>query len=56
MPPKGAIRGVGVGRPQAKGNFAKDTYSWVTNPENRSVVTSLAFFVVWHCLVAYGAA
>ncbi|KXT18108.1 hypothetical protein AC579_4567 [Pseudocercospora musae] len=45
MPPK-AVRGSAVGpRQPQRGNIAKETYNAITNPENRSVVTALAFFV-----------
>lgn len=45
MPPK-AIRGTAVGRPAQKGGYASQIYNEVTSQENRTVVTSVAFFVV----------
>lgn len=45
MPPKrGAIGG--VGRPAQQKGYARYLVGEVTNPENRSVVTSIAFFAV----------
>ncbi|KAH9834351.1 Mitochondrial import receptor subunit Tom6, fungal [Teratosphaeria destructans] len=44
MPPKGAIRGGPLGRPQPKGGYARQVYEGLTSPENRTVVTSIAFF------------
>ncbi|KAI5360846.1 Putative mitochondrial import receptor subunit Tom6 [Septoria linicola] len=46
MPPKGAARGTAIGGPRQpqRGGFARETYNWVTSSDNRSVVTSLAFF------------
>ncbi|OTA31616.1 hypothetical protein BTJ68_07279 [Hortaea werneckii EXF-2000] len=45
MPPKGAIRGTGVGRPaQQKGGYARQIIDEVTSQENRSVVTAVTFF------------
>lgn len=47
MPPKGAIRGNAVGRPaEQRGGYARTVLNGLTNPENRSVVTSVAFFAV----------
>ena len=47
MPPKrGAIGGTGVGRPAQQKGYARYLVGEVTNPENRSVVTSIAFFAV----------
>lgn len=46
MAPKGAIRGTGVGRPVQPKGYAQQVYAEITDPENRSVVTSLAFFAV----------
>lgn len=47
MPPKGAIRGQGVGRPAPSNQgYMRSAYEEITNPENRSVVTSVAFFAV----------
>lgn len=47
MPPKGAIRGTGVGRPaQQKGGYARQIIDEVTSQENRSVVTAVTFFAV----------
>lgn len=45
MPPK-RVTGTGLGRPQQQKGYAKYIMSEVTNPENRSVVTSIAFFAV----------
>ena len=45
MPPKGAIRGTGVGRPVQQG-YARQVINEVTSPENRSVVTAVTFFAV----------
>lgn len=45
MPPK-RVAGTGLGRPQQQQGYAKYIMSEVTNPENRSVVTSVAFFAV----------
>ncbi|EMF16174.1 uncharacterized protein SEPMUDRAFT_38233 [Sphaerulina musiva SO2202] len=46
MPPKGQQRGTALGGPRQppRGGFARETYKWFTSSENRSVVTSLAFF------------
>ncbi|CZT15955.1 uncharacterized protein RCC_01794 [Ramularia collo-cygni] len=46
MPPKGQqSRSVAIGgRQQARGNVARDTFGWVSNPENRSVVIAVTFF------------
>lgn len=46
MPPKGRGTAIGGPRPAPRGGFARDTYNWVTSADNRSVVTSLAFFAV----------
>ena len=47
MPPKRAIGGTGVGRPAPqRGGYARQVINELTSPENRSVVTSLAFFAV----------
>ena len=46
MPPKGAIKGTAVGRPQQRGGYAAQVYNELMSAENRSVVTSVAFFVV----------
>ena len=54
-PLKGAIRGTGVGRPAPPRGYAQQVYTEITNPENRSVVTSIAFFVVCHlCISGWG--
>lgn len=46
MPPKQQqIRGTAVGRP-ARSGYARETLNALTSPENRSVVTSIGFFVV----------
>lgn len=48
MPPKRQQLGTSLGSsrgPSRKG-FAKDTYAALTSPDNRSVVTSIAFFAV----------
>lgn len=48
MPPK-TIRGTAVGRPAPqRGGYARQVVNELTSPENRSVVTSLAFFAVSH--------
>ncbi|PPJ58070.1 hypothetical protein CBER1_03881 [Cercospora berteroae] len=44
MPPKGRGNAIGGPRPAPRGGFARETYNWVTSADNRSVVTSLAFF------------
>jgi hypothetical protein len=47
MPPKGAGRNTAVGRPlPPQKGYAQQIYQEITSPENRSVVTSLAFFAV----------
>ena len=47
MPPKRAIGGTGVGRPQQqRGGYARTVINELTSAENRSVVTSVAFFAV----------
>ncbi|RMZ13112.1 hypothetical protein D0860_02677 [Hortaea werneckii] len=56
MPPKGAIRGTGVGRPaQQKGGYARQIIDEVTSQENRSVVTAVTFFAGLND-IHYGAA
>jgi len=56
MPPKGgAPRGTALGRPvPQKGGYASQVYNGLTDPENRSVVTSLAFFAVSQMNELYG--
>ncbi|EME41900.1 hypothetical protein DOTSEDRAFT_46773 [Dothistroma septosporum NZE10] len=46
MPPKPQQRNALTGRSVAprKSGIASDTYAFITSPENRSVVTSVAFF------------
>ena len=46
MPPKRAIGGTGVGRPQQPRGHARQVLNELTSPDNRSVVTSIAFFAV----------
>ncbi|EME88452.1 uncharacterized protein MYCFIDRAFT_206019 [Pseudocercospora fijiensis CIRAD86] len=46
MPPKTIRGGKIVAQQPQRGNIVKETYNAITDPENRSVVTALAFFVV----------
>lgn len=46
MPPKGQIRGTALGRPAQPKGYARNFLNEVTKQENRSVVTSVAFFAV----------
>lgn len=47
MPPKQqTIRGGNLPASRRSKGFASETYSWITDSENRSVVTSVAFFAV----------
>ncbi|KXS93609.1 hypothetical protein AC578_7805, partial [Pseudocercospora eumusae] len=45
MPPKVVKGSIVRSRQPQRGNIAKETYNVITDPENRSVVTALAFFV-----------
>lgn len=47
MPPKQqSIRGGAIPANRRSKGFASDTYNFITDSENRSVVTSIAFFAV----------
>ncbi|KAK3112108.1 hypothetical protein LTR53_011948 [Teratosphaeriaceae sp. CCFEE 6253] len=44
MPPKRQIGGTAIGRPAPREGYARRVIAELTSPENRSVVTSIAFF------------